>query len=159
MQAESPIYPHTLAQWLYIVVAWFLGTGVATALLTAWIRRRHGPAEVQKLNAETRSIVIRDDIALGELVSKLIKEVAEAALDAEERRQQWLLQEEQTRAKVLFWRSKAEELDGRLIDLRYDYAQLETREKKKTHELKVAMAILSKNEISYSELDQPGPEP
>lgn len=160
LQPETPNYPHTLAQWLYIVVAWFLGTGAATTVLTLWQKRRHGPAEVRKMEAETRSIVVRDDIALGETVTRLIKEVAQAAREAEERRQQWLLQEEQLRAKVLFWRSKAEELDGKLTDSREANAVLRTQAKLDNYQIRKQMNFIEMRNLkdAYLALDKPRDE-
>lgn len=80
-QPESPNYPHTLAQWLYIAIAAFLASG------GTWIgllfKRKHGPAEVRKITAEARSIEIRDDIAIGDSVLKLVKEVAVATVEVE----------------------------------------------------------------------------
>lgn len=154
-QNESPSYPHTLAQWFYIVLAWFLGSGVAVSILTLWQKRKHGPAEVRKLDAETRSIIVRDDIALGESVSRLIKEVAQATLDAEERRQEWLLQEEQLRGKILFWRNKTEEIDGELADSRQAFGLAETRLKLQEYQIKKLKSLLDYHNISYAELDQP----
>ena len=155
LQDQSSNYPHTLAQWFYIVLAWFIGSGGAAALLTLWQKRRHGPAEVRKLEAETRSIIVRDDIALGETVSRLIKEVAQAALEAEERRQEWLLEQEQMRAKILFWRNKAEELDGQLIDSRQANGLLQARVKLRQDDLNKALAILSYEKISFQEAQDP----
>lgn len=155
LQPESPSYPHTLAQWLYIVLAWFLGAGGAAAWYTEWRRRKHGPAEVRKIDAETRSIIIRDDIALGDSVGRLIKEVSQAAQDAEQRRQNWLLQEEQLRSQILFWRQRAEEYDGELIDSRDANAQLKARLKVKQNALDRAVILLKTHKVSFSEADEP----
>ena len=155
LQTESPNFPHTLAQWLYLLVATFLGGGGLGAWLTAWYRRKHGPAEVRKLDAETRSIIIRDDIALGDSVSRLIKEVAQAAVDAEERRDSWERREEELRTQIRFWRNKAEELDGELIDSRDANALLQARLRNKTDSLDKAMGLLQVHRIPYGEFDQP----
>lgn len=154
MQHETLI-PQTLAQWLYTLLAVFLGGGGLGAWLTAWLRRKHGPAEVRKIDAETRSIIIRDDIALGDSVSRLIKEVAQAALDAEQRRQEWLLQAEQMHAKILFWRNKAEELDGELINSREANGLLDSRLTHQNNQNKRLKGLLDEHEISYAEIDQP----
>lgn len=133
----------------------FAAGGGFGAWLTAWLRRKHGPAEVRKIDAETRSIIIRDDIALGDSVSRLIKEIAEAALDAERRRQEWLLEQEQWQAKVLFWRNKAEELDGELIDSRQANGLLDSRLTHQNNQNKRLKGLLDEHGISYAELDCP----
>lgn len=117
--------------------------------MTAWLRRKHGPAEVRKIDAETRSIIVRDDIALGESVSRLIREVAQAATDAENRRQDWLLREEQLRAQVLFWRNKAEELDGQVISLNEDNERLQGEVKLYDEEIKKMKATLTLQDQNY----------
>lgn len=155
MQPESPNYPHTLAQWLYIVLAWFIGTGGAAAWLSGWFRRKHGPAEVRKIDAETRSITIRDDIALGDSVTRLIREVAQAAVDAEQRRVDWLQREEELRTQIRFWRNKAEELDGNLIDACDSNVQLNARLKVKQDGLDKAAALIHYHSLSFSEADMP----
>lgn len=153
LQFESPSYPHTLAQWLYVVVAAFLASG--TTWLGLWTRRKHGPAEVRKIDAEARSITIRDDIALGDSVTRLIKEVAQATVDAEQRRLDWLQREEELRTQIRFWRNKAEELDGQAIELREENDQHETRARLHEHQIKKLKALLNYHSISYAELDQP----
>lgn len=155
LQFESPNYPHTLAQWLYILLATFLGGGGLGAWLTAWVRRNHGPAEVRKIDAETRSIIVRDDIALGDSVARLIKEVAQAAIEADERRDAWLRREEELRTQIRFWRNKAEELDGRLIDACDSNVQLNARLKVKRAGLEKAAALIHYHSISFSEADLP----
>lgn len=149
LQPDSSSYPHTLAQWLYILIATFLGGGGLGAWLTAWLRRKHGPAEVRKIDAETRSLIVRDDIALGESVSRLIREVAQTTLDAENRRQEWLLQEEQLRARVIFWREKAEELDGLLIEEREEKDRLQGEVKLYDEEIKKMKATLTLRNRNY----------
>lgn len=54
MQPDSPAFPHTWSQWVYAAVAGFLLYG--GGLITAWFRRKHGPAEIAKLQAETGKI-------------------------------------------------------------------------------------------------------
>lgn len=155
LQLESSNYPHTLAQWLYILLATFLGGGGVGAWLTAWFRRKHGPAEVRKIDAETRSISIRDDIALGDSVTRLIREVAQATVDAEQRRVDWLQREEELRTQIRFWRNKAEELDGNLIDACDSNVQLNARLKVKQDSLDKAAALIHYHSLSFSEADMP----
>lgn len=155
LQPESPNYPHTLAQWLYILLATFVGGGGLGAWLSAWFRRKHGPAEVRKIDAEARSITIRDDIALGDSVTRLIKEISQATVDAEQRRMGWLQREEELRSQIRFWRNKAEELDGNLIDACDANVQLNARMKVKQDSLDKAAAIIHYHALSFSEVDMP----
>lgn len=155
LQPESPNYPHTLAQWVYILLATFVGGGGLGAWLTAWLRRKHGPAEVRKINAEARSIEIRDELAVGDTVVKLVREVAQATVDAERRRDEWIRREDELRTQVVFWRNKAEELDGELVSEREEKAQHETRARLHEYQIKKLKALLSYHNISYAELDHP----
>lgn len=147
MLQDSPNYPHTLAQWLYVALAALLASG--GTLLGLWSKRKHGPAEVRKIDAETRSILVRDDIALGDSVSRLIKEVAQAAVDAEERRGAWLRREEELRTQIRFWRNKAEELDGQCIDLREDNDKLKGEVTLYDEEIKTMRATLTLKNTNY----------
>lgn len=155
LQFESPSYPHTLAQWLYVVVAAFLASG--TTWLGLWTKRRHGPAEVRKIDAETRSILVRDDIALGDSVTRLIKEVSQAALDAEQRRQEHLLREDQLRTQILFWRNKSEELDGQLADAQETVWRLEGQATLDNHHIRKQAAFIEARGLkdAYIALDTP----
>ncbi len=95
LQPDASNYPHTLAQWLYIAIAAFLASG--GTWLGLWSKRKHGPAEVRKINAEARSIEIRDELAISDTVVRLSKEVAEARVEADHRREERLLREDQMR--------------------------------------------------------------
>lgn len=137
----------TLSQVLYLLLAGFIGS--AATLLALWQRRKHGPAEVRKLDAEARSIAIRDDLAVGDSVLKLIKEVSHATAEARElckERDEW-----ERRAEVFL--EQLTECQDELAKTRDDHKQLSIRYKKKDHELKVAMRILAEHQISYSEGD------
>lgn len=141
LQIESN-YPHTLAQWFYIVLAWFLGNGVAAAILTLWLKRKHGPAEVEKLRAEARSIEVRDDIAIGDSVLKLVKEVAIATVEAERLRDQ-----------CEHWQRKAGDLQQQLdlLVIEVDSADYQMRK-----QMNFIKAIDKESE--YLKLDQPKSE-
>lgn len=147
MLQDSPNYPHTLAQWLYVVLAALLASG--GTLLGLWSKRKHGPAEVRKIDAETRSILVRDDIALGDSVSRLIKEVAQAAVDAEERRGTWVRREEELRTQIRFWRNRAEELDGAAIELREENDKLRSEVTLYDEEIKTMRATLTLKDTNY----------
>lgn len=145
-QHESPSYPHTLAQWFYIVVAWFLGNGVAAAILTLWQKRKHGPAEVRKLDAEARSIEIRDDIAIGDFVLKLTKDVAVAAIEAER------LRDERNH-----WELKAFDLQVELKESRAENAQLMTQASLDNYQIRRQMAFIEMENLKekYLATDRP----
>ena len=153
LQPETPSYPHTLAQWLYVAVAAFLASG--GTWLTLWSKRKHGPAEVRKIHAEARSIEIRDELAVGDTVVKLVREVAQATVDAERRREEFLRREDEMRTQIVFWRNKCEEMDGELAEKLDEIAQFETRAKLQEYQIKKLKAILDFKNISYAELDEP----
>jgi hypothetical protein len=157
MQPESPTIPHTWFQWVYVAVAAFLAYG--GGLITAWFRRKHGPAEVAKLNAETRNIHTTADVSFGGLTLETFREIQSVIQKAEARREEWLAREEQMRNQILFWRNKAEELDGQLIDERYEHAQTQTRLKMKKDDLEKAMGIIKGHHLSFAELDHPREAP
>lgn len=147
LQPDPPFL--TLSQGVYLLLAGFLGGGGIAAWVVLWQRRKHGPAEVRKLDAETRSIVVRDDLAVGDTIVKLIKEVSQAASEVRQiriEREEW-----ERRAEQLL-----EQLTDRDDDLKLSHAQYEqlmTRYDKKVYELSVAMRILTEHQISYSEGD------
>lgn len=150
MQPDTSPIPHTLAQWFGLALATFL------AALGGWLaRRKREPHEIDKLRAETKHIHITAENAQVGVGLETLREIQAVIEKAEQRREEWNRREEELRTQIRFWRNKAEELDGEAIGLREDFDQLETRYKKKDHELKCAMALLLKHEISYSELDQP----
>ena len=153
MQPESPTIPHTLAQWIYAALAGLLLYG--GGLITAWFRRKHGPAEVAKINAETRNIHTSSDVSFGGLTLETFREIQTVIQKAETRREEWHSREEQMRTQIVFWRNKAEELDGELIQEREDHAQTQTRLKMKTSDLEKAMGIIKGHHHSFAELDNP----
>ena len=157
MQPESPTFPHTLAQWVYTAIAAFLLYG--GGLITAWFRRKHGPAEVRKIDAETRQIHTSSDVSFGGLTLETFREIQSVIQKAEARREEWLAREEQMRNQIMFWRNKAEELDGELIDERYQHAQTQTRLSMKTGDLEKALGLLKTKHISFSEADHPREAP
>lgn len=139
----------TLAQVLYVVLAGFLAGGGIVAWVTVWQRRKHGPAEVRKLDAEARSIVLRDDLAVGATLAGLIKDVAQATAELREMRKE-RIEWERRAEKIL---EQLSECQDELKAQREANKQLQIRYDKKDHELKVAMRILAEHKISYSEGD------
>lgn len=139
----------TLAQVLYVVLAGFLAGGGIVAWVTVWQRRKHGPAEVRKLDAEARSIVLRDDLAVGATLAGLIKDVAQATAELREMRKE-RIEWERRAEKIL---EQLSECQDELKAAREANKQLQIRYDKKDHELKVAMRILAEHKISYSEGD------
>lgn len=137
----------TLSQILYLLLAGFIGSAVT--LIGLWQRRKHGPAEVGKLEAETRSIAVRDDLAVGDMVVKLIKEISQATSEVREIRKE--RDEWERRAEQLL--EQLTERDDELSHSKIEYEQLTVRYEKKVYELGVAMRILAEHRISYSEGD------
>lgn len=136
LQLESSNYPHTLMQWLYTLLALFLGSGWGVA---AWQRRKHGPVEVRKMAAEARSIEIRDEIAIGDSVLKLVKEVAVATIEVER------LRDERDH-----WERKAEGLQEQLDMLTIEVNSAD-------HQMRKQMSFIKAigREKEYLALDQP----
>lgn len=83
MQPESVPIPHSIAQVLWLVLASSLGW------IGGWItRRKREPHEIQKLRAEARQIDTNTDIAAGDSILKLAKEIAENTVKMERLRDQ-----------------------------------------------------------------------
>lgn len=147
-QPDAPPFL-TLSQGVYLLIAGFLSGGGIAAWVVLWQRRKHGPAEVKKLEAEARSIAVRDDLAVGDTVIKLIKEVSQATGEVRQMREE--RNEWERRAEQLL--EDLTERDDELAQAKKEYEQLMTRYNKKVYELGVAMRILAENQISYSEGD------
>lgn len=147
---ESPVIPHTLAQVLWLVLASFLGwTG-------GWLaRRKREPHEIEKLRAETRQIHITADNTQTSVGLETLREIQIVIEKAEQRREEWNQREEELRTQIRFWRNKAEELDGRLIDSCDSNVQLNARMKVKQDSLEKAAAIIHYHALSFSECDMP----
>jgi hypothetical protein len=147
MLQESPTIPHSLSQVLWLVLASSLGWGGAE--LRSWLgRRKREPVELAKLTAETRQITINTDITLIQAATSAIEK-------AEQRHSEWTKREDQMRTQILFWRNKAEELDGELIDSREAGALTNIRLKHHEAQEKKLKAVLDYHGISFAELDQP----
>lgn len=153
MQLDTIPTPHGW-QLVYLAVASLLSSA-GTLIVDRFIKRKREPAEIRKINAEAHSIHVSSEISPVGITLETLREIQEVIRKAEARRDEWHSKEEQMRTQIIFWRNKAEEFDGKLIDLQQDLDQLQTRYNKKHHELKGAMALLLKHEISYAELDTP----
>jgi hypothetical protein len=144
------LIPQSSAQWLATVLAAIL------AAMAGWFaRRKREPVELDKLRAETRQIHITAENAQVGVGLETYRELQSVIQRAEQRREEWLLKEEQMRNQIGFWRNKSEELDGELVDSRDANAQLQIRYKLKHNQLDKAMALLKYHNISYDELDEP----
>lgn len=156
MQQESSTAPHV---WLLVSNAVTAFITVVTTLTAVWFKRKREPAEVAKINAETRQIHTSSDISLGDITLETFREIQTVIQKAEDRRAEWHAKEEQMRGQIIHWRCKAEELDGELIETRELHAQLDNRYTLKDYHLKRAMRILAEHSISFSEGDeQPHPK-
>lgn len=145
MQPDTSFIPHSFIQILSLVLASSLGW------IGGWLtRRKREPAEIRRIDAEVRQINVSTDVSLLQAASQAI-EKAEALRDSFHQR------EEQLRNQMLFWREKAEGLDGELIDSRNANGLLHARLKNKTDSLDKAMALLKLHGISYAEIDAPKP--
>ena|SRR5688572_1144316 len=141
--------PLNLTTLLYMalasILAWFGG----------WLKgRKKEHAETRKLDAETRQIHTSSDIAPLGITLETFREIQTVIQKAEQRREEWHLREEQMRGQIIFWRNKAEELDGELIDSRQAGTLMDSRLKLNEIQIKKLKSILDYHNISYAELDQ-----
>lgn len=118
MLQETPVIPHTWAQWLWTFLVASLG--YAASLLTEWFKKRRSPAEEAKTNAETRSINTATDLSL---VNAACEVLAKAG---------------QVIDKCNHWQRKAEELERRLVQAEADSAAAQLF----TEQLKAAGKLL-----------------
>jgi hypothetical protein len=153
MYQESPPIPHSMAQLLWLLLASSLGW--IGAELRSWLaRRKRDPAEIRRIDAEAHNLKVTAEIAPMDISLELLREVREVTAKAEDRREQWLLREEQMRGQIIHWRNKAEELDGELIDSRQASRLMDSRLKLNEIQIKKLKSLLDYHNISYSELDQ-----
>lgn len=142
--------PLNLATLLYLAVATSLGW------IGGWLaRRKREPHELRKLDAETRQIQTSSEISPVGITLETLREIQAVIQKAEQRRDEWHEREEQMRTQILFWRNKAEEIDGELADSRQANGLMDTRLKLHEHQVKKLKALLDFHNINYSELDQP----
>lgn len=154
MQPDSSTIPHGWLQLAYLALATILSSA-GTLIVDRLVKRRREPHEIDKLRAETKSIHITAENAQVGVGLETLREIQAVIDKAERRREEWQLREDQMRTQIIFWRNKAEELDGELIDSRQANGLLQTRLKMKQDDLDKAMGILKAKHISFAELDQP----
>lgn len=152
MQQETPVIPNV---WLLLSNVVTAILAVFTTLKTIQFKQRREPTELRKIDAETQGLKIAAEISPVGITLETLREIQVVIQKAEDRREEWLLREEQMRGQIVFWRNKAEELDGQLIDSREANVLLEARYKNKKDSLDKAMGLLTFHHISYGELDQP----
>lgn len=152
---ESSTTPHG---WLLLSNAVTAILTVATTLGALWFKRKREPAEVRRIDAETQSIHVSTEISPVGITLETLREIQSVIDKAEVRREAWLLKEEQLRNQILFWRNKAEELDGQLIDSREANGLLNVRLNHHEKQEKKLKSLLDYHAISYAELDLPKPK-
>ena len=145
MQTETSVTPHV---WLLLSNLITAILAVFTTLKTIQFKQKREPAEVRKIDAETTSIYHGITLETHREIQAVIEK-------AEVRREAWLLKEDQMRTQVVFWRNKAEELDGELIDSREANELLKIRLTHHEKQEEKLLHLLKYHHISYAELDQP----
>jgi len=152
MQQETSTIPHV---WLLLSNAVTAILAVVTTLTTIRFKQRREPAEVGKINAETQGLKVAAEISPVGITLETLREIQVVIQKAEDRREEWVKREEQMRTQILFWRNKAEEIDGELADSRQARELLEIRLKHHEAQEKKLKSLLDYHAISYAELDQP----
>lgn len=149
---ETPTIPHV----------WVLASNALTATLTfaatlaaLWYKRKREPVEIAKVEAETYGLKMAAEISPVGITLETLREIQVVIQKAEDRREEWLTKEEQLKTQIGFWRNKAEELDGELIDSREANGLLDTRLRHHEKQEKKLKALLDYHNISYAELDHP----
>lgn len=149
MQLDSLI-PRDPTTLVYVVVASILG------YVGHWLKeRKRQPHELRKIDAETRQLHTTSDISPVGITLETLREIQTVIQKAEDRRDEWHQREEELRTQIRFWRQKAEELDGELVDSRDANVLLQARYKNKKDSLDKAVGLLKFHQISFGELDQP----
>jgi chromosome segregation ATPase len=149
MQLDVPSIPHSLAQVLWIVLASSVGW------VGGWLtRRRREPHEIDKLRAETKQIHVTAENSQTSVGLETLREIQVVIDKAEQRREQWAQREEELRTQIRWWRNKAEELDGQLIDSREANGLLGVRLSHHENQERKLKALLDLKGISYSEADR-----
>jgi hypothetical protein len=150
MQQETPTIPHV---WLLLSNAVTAILAVVTTLTTLRFKQRREPAEVGKINAETQGLKVAAEISPVGITLETLREIQVVIQKAEDRREEWLQREDQMRTQIVFWRNKAEELDGQLIDSREANGLLNVRLTHHENQERRLKALLDLKGISYSEAD------
>lgn len=151
MQQETSTTPHI---WLLLSNVVTAILAVITTLTTLRFKQKREPVELRKLDAEVHGLRVATEISPVGITLETLREIQSVIEKAEVRREAWLLKEEQLRGQIMFWRNKAEELDGDVIGLQEQNDQHETRARLHEHQIKKLKALLDYHSISYAELDQ-----
>jgi hypothetical protein len=151
MQQEASTSPHVLLLLSNAVTAIL---AVVTTLTTLRFKQKREPVELRKMDAETHGLKVAADISPVGITLETLREIQSVIDKAEVRREAWLLKEEQLRTQIAFWRNKAEELDGELIDSREANGLLNIRLIHHENQEKKLKALLDLKGISYSEADR-----
>lgn len=145
-----------LPQSLNLTTLVYMAVASSLAWLGGWLKgRRKDRAEIDKLQAETRQIHTSSDIAPLGITLETFREIQSVIKKAEDRREEWQTKEDQMRTQILFWRNKAEELDGQLIDSREANGLLESRANHQSNQNKRLKGLLDEHQVPYAEIDQP----
>lgn len=83
MAYETPAYPHTLAQWVWLIAASALG--YVGSVLKEWISKKRSPAEEAKTYAEARQI----DTATNRELMQAIADAFNKSCRLEDERDHW----------------------------------------------------------------------
>lgn len=150
MQQEASTSPHILLLLSNAVTAIL---AVVTTLTTLRFKQKREPVELRKMDAETHGLKVAADISPVGITLETLREIQSVIDKAEVRREAWLLKEEQLRTQIVFWRNKAEELDGALIDSREANGLLNVRLSHHENQERRLKALLDLKGISYSEAD------
>lgn len=150
MQQDASTSPHLLLLLSNAVTAIL---AVVTTLTTLRFRHKREPVELRKIDAETQSLQIAAEISPVGITLETLREIQVVIQKAEDRREEWQQREEEMRTQIRFWRSKAEELDGELIDSREANQLLEIRLKHHENQEKKMKALMDLKGIKLSDAD------
>lgn len=150
MQQDASTSPHLLLLLSNAVTAIL---AVVTTLTTLRFRQKREPVELRKITAETESLQIASEISPVGITLETLREIQVVIQKAEDRREEWQQREEEMRTQIRFWRSKAEELDGELIDSREANKLLEIRLKHHENQEKKMKALMDLKGIKLSDAD------
>lgn len=115
MQPDASSIPHGWLQLAYLALATILSSA-GTLIVDRLVKRHREPHEIEKLRAETKSIHVTAENAQVGVGLEILREIQVVTEKAEQRREEWYKREEQMRSQIVFWRNRAEELDGQLAD-------------------------------------------
>lgn len=136
--------PLNLTTLVYVAVASFLG------YVGHWLKeRKRQPHELRKLDAETRQIHTTAEISPVGITLETLREIQTVIRKAEDRRAEWHAKEEEMRTQILFWRNKAEELDGQLADVQETVWRIEAENTAYEEQIKKMSATLTLKDTNY----------